>query len=82
MLIHVVSAGETLWQIANRYAVPVQSISQLIGTTLSTKSSRAPGTVTPIIKPSAASFSNHSCTRSICYLLSCPKKGCFWCRLT
>lgn len=29
MLIHVVSAGETLWQIANRYTVPVQTLSQL-----------------------------------------------------
>ncbi|WDV05837.1 LysM peptidoglycan-binding domain-containing protein [Lysinibacillus irui] len=29
MLIHVVSACETLWQIANRYTVPVQTLSQL-----------------------------------------------------
>lgn len=29
MIIHVVSAGETLWQIANRYAVPINTIVQL-----------------------------------------------------
>ncbi|MGE6515296.1 LysM peptidoglycan-binding domain-containing protein [Lysinibacillus sphaericus] len=29
MIIHVVSTGETLWQIANRYAVPLNTIVQL-----------------------------------------------------
>ncbi|MGE7092901.1 LysM peptidoglycan-binding domain-containing protein [Lysinibacillus sp. NPDC048646] len=29
MIIHVVSTGETLWQIANRYAVPINTIVQL-----------------------------------------------------
>ncbi|MEI4770970.1 LysM peptidoglycan-binding domain-containing protein [Psychrobacillus sp. FJAT-51614] len=31
MIIHVVSAGETLWQIANRYAVKINSIVRLNG---------------------------------------------------